>query len=92
MADVRSDTLLYQNSFAYLGHFARFIRPGARRILCAATLEVLECTAFVNTDGSLAVVTLNRSEAAVDFTLRVEDVQYAATVPARAIATYIKSA
>ncbi len=92
MADVQHDTLLYQNSFAYLGHFSRFIRPGARRVLCAATLEVLECTAFLNTDGSLAVVALNRSESAVDYTLRVGGLQYAITLPARAIATYVKSA
>ena len=92
MVDVQHDTLLYQNSFAYLGHFSRFIRPGARRVLCAATLEVLECTAFLNTDGSLAVVALNRSESAVDFTLRVGSLQYASTLPARGIATYVKSA
>lgn len=92
MADVSNDTLLYQNSFAYLGHFSRFIRPGARRALCAATLEVLECTAFVNTDESLAVVVLNRSESAVNFTLRVGDAHYMCTLPARAIATYVKTA
>ena len=92
MAEVDADALLYQNSYAYLGHFSRFIRPGARRILCAATLEVLECTAFLNVDGSLAVVALNRSESAVDFTLRIGGAQYAANLPARAIATYVKSA
>jgi glucosylceramidase len=91
LADVTADALLYQNSYAYLGHFSRFIKPGARRILCAATLEALECCAFANPDGSLAVVALNRSEAAMDFTLRLGDARYAATLPARAIATYVKA-
>ncbi|MGS0758264.1 hypothetical protein ACVBEH_28325, partial [Roseateles sp. GG27B] len=45
--------LLHQSSYFYIGHFARFIRAGARRVLCAATLQALECTAFVNPDGSL---------------------------------------
>jgi glucosylceramidase len=35
-----------------LGHFARFMQPGAQRVLCAATREALECTAFANPDGS----------------------------------------
>lgn len=91
LADVASDALLYQNSFAYLGHFSRFIKPGARRVLCAATLEALECCAFSNPDGSLAVVALNRTEAAIDFSLRVGDGRYAATLPARAIATYVSA-
>jgi glucosylceramidase len=59
--------------------------------LCAATLEALECCAFSNPDGSLAVVALNRTETAIDFSLRLGDAQYAATLPARAIATYVKA-
>ena len=49
----RSGTLLHQSSYWYLGHFARFIAPGARRVLCAATREALEATAFANPDGSV---------------------------------------
>jgi glucosylceramidase len=89
---VAADALLYQNSFWYLGHFSRFIKPGARRILCAATLEALECCAFSNPDGSIVVVALNRSEAPIDFSLRLSDAYYAATLPARAIATYVQAA
>jgi glucosylceramidase len=92
LADVAADALLYQNSFSYLGHFSRFIKPGARRILCAATLEALECCAFSNPDGSIAVVALNRSEAPIDFSLRLNDAYYAASLPARAIATYVQAA
>ena len=92
LADVAADALLYQNSYSYLGHFSRFIRPGARRVLCAATLEVLECCAFSNPDGSIAVVALNRSEVPIEFTLRLNGAYYAASLPARAIATYVQAA
>ena len=54
LADTTMGSLLPQSSYAYIGHFARFVRTGARRALCAATKEALECTAFVNDDGSLA--------------------------------------
>jgi hypothetical protein len=38
------------------------------------------------------VVALNRSEAPIDFSLRLSDAYYAATLPARAIATYVQAA
>ncbi len=71
LADAGRAALHYQSSFAALGHFARFMQPGARRVLCAATREALECTAAVNPDGSVVVVLLNRSDAALPFTLRL---------------------
>lgn len=71
LADAGRAELHYQSSYAALGHFARFMQPGAQRVLCAATREALECTAAVNPDGSVVVVVLNRSDAALPFTLRL---------------------
>jgi glucosylceramidase len=84
------NALLRQSSYFYLGHFARFVRPGALRALCASTSRELESTAFVNTDGSVAVVVLNRGEQAKRFALRVDPDQLAvARMPPRSIATYL---
>ena len=85
------DGLHPQSSYAAIGHFARFARPGAERVLCAATREALECTAFVNTDGSLAVVVLNRSERDIAFSLAIDGVSHATDLPAHAIATYVQA-
>jgi glucosylceramidase len=87
LADAAGEALVHESSYYYLGHFARFIRPGARRVLCAASRQILEVTAFVNADDSLAVVLLNRSEAEVACELRADGEQYALQMPARAIAT-----
>jgi glucosylceramidase len=92
LVDVASDRLLLQPSFAALGHFARYVRPGARRVLCAATREVLETVAFENPDGSVVTVVLNRSEKAQQFVLGVGDLQWALNLPARALASYITAA
>ena len=46
LADVGNGALLHQSFFRYLGHSARFVQPGARRVLCAATVQALECTAL----------------------------------------------
>ena len=90
LADVAQGVLLHQSSFYYLGHFARFIQPGARRVLCAATVQALECTAFLNPDRSVAVVAMNRSAAAIEFTLRLDGERYRVALPPRAIATYVR--
>jgi glucosylceramidase len=87
LADAKADSLLHQSSFYYLGHFARFIRPGAVRVLCAASRQALECTAFLNVDGSLAVVVLNRTEDEIECAVRVDGTMHRLSLPARSIGT-----
>ena len=90
LADEDGAGVTRQSAYYYLGHFARFAKPGARRVLCAATLEALECTGFVNPDGSVVAVVLNRSENAIAFNLRLaEGATVQATLPAHAIATWV---
>jgi len=91
LVDTAQDALMYQSSFYYLGHFGRFIKPGARRVLCAASRQDLECTAFVNPDGQVAVVVLNRTEQPIAFALQIGTQSAAAELPAHAIATYLAS-
>ena len=69
IANTKTGSLNYQSSYFYIGHFARFIRPGAKRIFCNISCENLESTAFKNPDGSIAVVVLNRTDKDIDFVL-----------------------
>jgi glucosylceramidase len=89
IADAQAGQALYQSSYYYIGHFSRFIRPGARRLACAKTLDAIETTAFLNTDGTVAVVVLNRSEQSVDFYLKVQGLQAKTSIPSHAIKTYL---
>lgn len=89
LADTTRGTLMPQSSFDVLGHFSRFIAPGAHRVLCAATREALETTAARNPDGSVAVVVMNRSDEPIDFELHVAGDGRAVGLPARAITTVI---
>ena len=52
IADTQNDEVHFLSSYYYIGHFSRFIRPGARRVLSASTTDALEATAFINPDGS----------------------------------------
>ena len=88
-ADTRTDSLVYMNSFYYLGHFSKFIRPGAVRIACAPTRDELEATAFRNPDGSIALVVMNRSNGPIPFAIRFGEKAAKTESPARSIRTFL---
>ena len=69
IADAKTDTLHYQSSYYYMGHFSKYIRPGALRIACRTTNPALEATAFKNRDGRVVITCLNRTDKAIPFTL-----------------------
>eukprot|EP00913_Durusdinium_trenchii_P021768 g20451.t1 len=71
ICDTQRDEVLYQPSFWHLGHFSKYIRPGARRLLCSSTRDALEVTSFLNPDGQVVVVVLNQSEEDLGFWLKV---------------------
>jgi len=58
-AKTEEGTLHYMNSYYYIGHFSKFIRPGARRIASSSSRAQLLATAFLNPGGSIAVVVMN---------------------------------
>jgi len=88
-ADTRTGALTYMNSFYYIGHFSKFIRPGARRIITSSTLDELETTGFQNEDGSLAVVVLNRTVKAQPFMLWLDGRAARAESPAHSIMSFV---
>ncbi len=70
-ADTRTGALIYTNSYYYIGHFSKFIRPGARRILAAPSRSMLLTTAFVNPDGRVVVVVMNPTAKGGDYNVVV---------------------
>jgi glucosylceramidase len=68
-ADTKTGQIYYMNSFYYIGHFSKFIRPGAKRIISSASRGQLLTTAFINTDGKIAVVVMNQSNDKISYRL-----------------------
>jgi glucosylceramidase len=68
-ADTRTGKLIYTNSYYYIGHLSKFVRPGAKRILCAPSRSQLLATGFINEDGKVAVVVMNQSEKKIVYNL-----------------------
>ena len=90
-ADTRTGQLSYMNSFYYIGHFSKFIRPGARRIISSSMLDQLQTTAFLNADGTIAVVVLNASEKPEEFLVWLEGRAAKTRSPAHSIVTLVVS-
>jgi glucosylceramidase len=68
-ANTQNGSLEYMSSFYYIGHFSKFIRPGARRIISSSSRGQLLTTGFRNPDGSLVVVVMNQSAEKVSYRL-----------------------
>ncbi len=71
-ADTKTGELIYTNSYYYIGHFSKFIRPGAKRIASSPSRSALISTAFQNTDGKIAVVVMNRSDKEIPYFLWID--------------------
>jgi glucosylceramidase len=89
MCDLQNDTVEKKLSFTYIGHFSKWIRPGAQRIACSTYTDRLEVTAFRNPDGALALVMLNRTEEAFPVSLRLQGQTAQTEVPANSIVSGI---
>jgi glucosylceramidase len=71
-ADTRTGALNYLSSFYYIGHFSKFFRPGARRIISSSSRGQLLTTAFENPDGKISVVVMNQSPEKIPYHLWID--------------------
>jgi glucosylceramidase len=88
-ADMKTGELTYMNSYYYLGHFSKFVRPGAKRVATVTDDDRLQAVAFKNADGKLAVVVLNLSDETVPFSFWIDGETSKTTSPAHSIMTVL---
>lgn len=88
-ADTRAGTLHYTPAYWYIGHFSKYLRPGARRVACTSTSDDILATAFANADGRTATVMMNPTDAAKDVHVWVAGSAVKVSMPAHAIATVL---
>lgn len=89
-ADTRTDSLIYTPSYYYIGHFSKFIRPGAKRVSTVSSISFLESTTFVNPDGKMVTVVMNSTDEEISYQLYVgSSTATSITIPARAMQSII---
>ena len=68
-ADTRTGELIYTNSYYYIGHFSKFVHSGAKRIASSPSRSPLLSTAFLNPDGKIATVVMNKTDQKLSYFL-----------------------
>ena len=81
--------VIYTNSYYYIGHFSKFIRPGAKRIVSSPSRSALLSTAFINSNGKVAVVVMNKGEKEVPYYLWIDGKAAEVKSPPRSIQTLV---
>ncbi len=89
IGNTKSGELIYMNSYYYIGHFSKFIKPGAKRIACTTNNDDLLATAFINLDGSIAVVALNVTDNQFNYKVWINNKTITLTSQAHSISTIV---
>ena len=80
-----SESMIYH----YVGHFSRYILPGALRIGFSRCSDDFEMTAAQNTDGSLVLVILNKTATDRRYYLRLNGYLAEVEIPGDTISTLV---
>ncbi len=88
-ANLKDGSLHFMNSYYYIGHFSKYIKPGAKRINVSSSRAQLLATGFKNTDGKIAIVVMNTSNNKIDFHLWINGNAAQAIALPHSIATYL---
>lgn len=89
--DRKKEELDIRSSYYYMGHFSKFIRRGAKRIGSSVYDSAIETCAFLNRDGSIACVALNRTDEDKKVTLRYKKETADTVLKAHSIVTFLLS-
>ena len=89
IGDTRTGEVHYMNSYYYMGHFSKYIKAGAKRIICAANNDDILATAFRNPDGTLAAVVMNQTDRDMEYKVWIEGEGIETAIPSHSIATLI---
>jgi glucosylceramidase len=88
-ADTNSGNLIYTPTYYYIGHFSKFIRPEAKRVNAISSRSQLMCTSFLNKNGKMVTVVMNKSDKKVNYHLFVDMKKATIEIPPHAIQSLI---
>ena len=88
-ADTKTGKLIYTPSYYYIGHFSKFVQPGAKLVSSAVSRSQLLSASFINKDGKMATVVMNTSDKKVTYNLIIGTEKVVNTIPAHGIQTLV---
>ena len=89
IVDTRTQNLLYQSSYYYIGHFSRFILPGDKIINSKNTNNTIDVLSSINGQDIVNTVMQNKNESCVKVNYNRDNVNFVFTIPKRSIVTIV---
>ena len=89
IVDTRSQDLLYQSSYYYIGHFSRFILPGDKIINSKNTNDKIDVLSSINDQNIVNTVIQNKNESCVEINYNRGNVNSVFSIPERSIVTVV---
>ena len=87
----RSDyrTITYNSHYYIIGHLSCVVQPGALRMATSELPDGLMCSAFLNPDGTAALVLLNDQPSSYELSFTLDGIRYVnCTLPARSVSSF----
>ena len=89
IVNTKTQELLYQSSYFYLGHFSRFFSRGDKIIECENTSNQLLSLSGINKKGRLTTTIMNKEEDSIPFLYDNRSEKKSYSIPPRSIVTII---
>ena len=89
IVDTRSQDLLYQSSYYYIGHFSRFILPGDKIINSKNTNDTIDVLSSINDQNIVNTVIQNKNESCVEINYNRDNMNSVFSIPERSIVTVV---
>ena len=89
IVNTKTQELLYQSSYFYLGHFSRFFSRGDKIIECENTSNQLLSLSGINKNGRLTTTIMNKEEDSIPFLYDNRSEKKSYLIPPRSIITII---
>ena len=88
-ANTQTGELIYTPAYYYIGHFSKFIQPGAKHISSVVSRSQLSSVSFINPDGKIVTVVLNPTETDITYFISEDGNAAEVVIPGRSIQTLI---
>lgn len=69
--DIEKDELVFTPTFYAIGHFSKFVNPGAKRLSTTTSRSPILSVSYQNPDGSLAGIVYNISDEPINYRLYI---------------------
>ena len=88
-ANTKTDELIFTPTYYYIGHFSKFISPGAVRVSTTSSRSTIESTSFKNIDGTFVTVVMNKTDGPIVYKLMVNNSEVLLEIAPRAMQSII---